>query len=428
MAHFADLQIRYDVSEYGIGGVIGGQLSFALPAVEYPDTAGLFPAGALVNVECSNSVEILNYYVSSRSYSGDRVNFTCIDRSYTVDRKFEMPSDKYINEYDDEGNVKSSYALIADVLNSIIDVCGYSGYSDLSGILTKAVPKISKDKLDGRSCRDILDELTRTCASFAMVQGDTGSADKRGILVFIPMNVGAASVYVADTSKYSKVCLGGIKTVNAVEMTGGSKTCSAGSASTPFGTLSIDTPYASNAAAGAVYWLLKDYEYRAWECDDMLLDSFIPLPSSIITFPEGDLYVNHCTVSLTSSGIYASMGRNAVSEDEIGYLNRTERELNQRYRLGDVKKNTVIDDNGVQLVFENKNGDSEKYGFTTFAGGVAEFAGAMVSKMLPTGKFIATSGGECFRANYNGKLYDYSYTEDSDGNISLFRNEVNSGG
>lgn len=293
--------------------------------MEYPDTAGLFPAGAIVNVECSNGTEILNYYVSSRSYSGDRVSFTCIDRSYTADRKFEIPSDKYINVYDKDGKITATYALIADVMDSIISVCGYSGYSDMSGILTAVVPKIDKNKLDGRSCRDILDELTRTCASFAMVQGDTGSGNVQGILVFIPMNVGAASVYTADKGKYDKLRLGGIKKVNAVELSSGCKNYSAGSASSPFNTLAIETPYASEAAAGAVYGMLKDYEYRAWECDKMLLDSFIPLPSSIIKFPEGDMYVNHCSVFLTSSGIYASMGRNAVSEDEIGYLNRTER-------------------------------------------------------------------------------------------------------
>lgn len=404
--------------------MIGGQLSFALPAAEYPDTAELFPAGALVTVECSNGTEIPNYYVSSRSYSSDRINFTCIDRSYTVDRKFEMPSGKYTDVYDDNGNVVYSYALIADVMSSILTVCGYSGYSDISGILTNIVPKINKDKLDGRSCRDILDELTRTCASFAMVQGDTGTSDMRGILVFIPMNAGAASVYTADTGKYSKVCLGGIKTVNGVEMTDGSKTYSAGSASSPFGILAIDTPFASNAAAGAVYGILKDYKYRAWECEKMLLDSFIPLPSSIITFPEGELYVNHCTVSLTSSGIYASMGRNAVSEDEIGYLNSTERAINQRYRLGDVKKNTVIDDDGIQLVFENKNGDFEKYGFTTYVKGVAQYAGAIMDGVMPDSiKYISDT---ITQFTYGNIVYTLTYDWDEKGNktnIQLTRSE-----
>ena len=394
--------------------------------MEYPDTAGLFPAGAIVNVECSNGTEILNYYVSSRSYSGDRVSFTCIDRSYTADRKFEIPSDKYINVYDKDGKITATYALIADVMDSIISVCGYSGYSDMSGILTAVVPKIDKNKLDGRSCRDILDELTRTCASFAMVQGDTGSGNVQGILVFIPMNVGAASVYTADKGKYDKLRLGGIKKVNAVELSNGCKNYSAGSASSPFNTLAIETPYASEAAAGAVYGMLKDYEYRAWECDKMLLDSFIPLPSSIIKFPEGDMYVNHCSVFLTSSGIYASMGRNAVSEDVIGYLNRTERELNQRYRIGDVKNNTVIDEDGIQFVFENKNGDPEKYGFKTFAGGLAEFGGAMIDSIMPDSvETVSETDTEVVqRILYGGKTYELTYTKDGNKKSNISFKEV----
>lgn len=353
------------------------------------------------------------------------MNFTCIDRSYTVDRKFEIQSDKYINVYDKDGKITATYALIADVMDSIISVCGYSGYSDMSGILTTVVPKVDKNKLDGRSCRDILDELTRSCASFAMVQGDTGSSDNRGTLTFISMNVGAASVYTADTGKYSKLYLGGIKKVNAVELSSGGKTYSAGSASSPFGTLAIETPYASESAAGAVYGLLKDYEYRAWESEKMLLDSFIPLPSSIIKFPEGDLYVNHCTAFLTSSGIYASMGRNAVSEDEIGYLTRTERELNQRYRIGDVKNNTVIDDDGIQFVFENKNGDPEKRGFTTSAGGVAKFGGAILNAIQPVGKIEDTADNVVsFLGTLGGQTFRWKATEGDDGNIVLSREEV----
>ena len=328
--------------------------------------------------------------------------------------------------YDKDGKITATYALIADVMNSIISVCGYSGYSDMSGILTMAITKVDKNKLDGRSCRDILDELTRTCASFAMVQGDTGTSNARGILVFIPMNVGAGSVYTANTGKYDKLRLGGIKRVSAVELSSGGKTYSAGSASSPFGTLAIETPYASEAAAGAVYGILKDYEYRAWECEKMLLDSFIPLPSSIIKFPEGDMYVNHCTVYLTSSGIYASLGRNAVSEDEIGYLTRTERELEQRYRMGDVKNNTVIDEDGIQFVFENKNGVNEKYGFETFAGGLTAFGGAMLDSIMPD-EIVTVSETDTAveqRIVYGGKTYTLKYTKDGTKKSNISFEEV----
>ncbi|MBO5220297.1 MAG: hypothetical protein J6C52_12755, partial [Clostridia bacterium] len=110
--------------------------------------------------------------------------------------------------------------MLSDVMDSIVSICGYSGYNDMSGILQAAVTEIDKEQLDGKSCRNILDELTRVCASFAMIQGDTGTSDMRGILVFIPMNTGAASVFKADSGKYSKIRLGGIKRINAVRLYG----------------------------------------------------------------------------------------------------------------------------------------------------------------------------------------------------------------
>ncbi len=107
------------------------------------------------------------------------------------------------------------------------------------------------------------------------------------------------------------------------------------------------------------------------------------------------------------------------------YLNRTERELNQRYRLGDVKNNTVINDDGIQLVFENKNGDSEKYGFTTFAGGVAEFAGSMLSSIQPVGMIEETADNAVsFIGILGGKKFRWKSTEAEDGTITLEREEV----
>lgn len=404
---------------YGISGIITPQLSFSVPACEYDDTSGLFPAGAQVILTCSNGIDIPRFYISSRSYSGAKLNFTCYDRSYTTDREIAIPDDMY----DSDENIEISY-----LLNMVMAMCGYIGYSDGSGIIGNVITKAKKSDISGKTCRNILDDLSRACCGVWLLQNDTGTGDVRGTLTLIPVDSGFGAVFTAE--KYADVYVGGKKSFSKIVVSNGSDSYAVGSSGSTFGTLEIETPYASAALAGALYGRLKDYTYTAWNCNKMLTASFIPSPSSLITFGDKtDMCVNSCTASLTSTGIYAAVSRNAVSEDEMDYHNRTERELIMRYRLGALMGNTRITNNGVQLVVNDKvNNKTKDYGFKMDASGVAEFAGAMVSKMLPTGKFIETSDGECFRANYNGKLYDYSYTEDSDGNISLFRNEVNSGG
>ena len=404
---------------YGISGVITPQLSFAVPTCEYGDTSGLFPAGAQVILTCSNGMDIPRFYISSRSYSGAKLNFTCYDRTYTTDREIIVPD----SLFDSEG-----YCTIGDVMDKIMAVCGFSGYSDSSGMIGSVITRGKKDDIQGKTCRNILDELSCVCGGIWTVQGDEGSAEVRGTLVLIAVDKGMGAVFTAE--KYSDIYVGGTKTFDKIVLNNGTSSYTAGASSSAFGTLEIETHYASAEAAGALYNRLRDYTYTAWSCEKMLTD-IIPVPSSLITFgSKSNLYVNNCALSLTSTGIYASAGRNFVSEDELAYHNRTERELALRYRIGALMGNTKLAPNGLTIVVEDKvNGKTEEYGFNAMAGGITEFTGSILNSIQPTGKFLTdTDGNECFRANYNGKQYDYGYSEDSEGNITLFKNEVTDSG
>lgn len=397
-------------------------------------------------------MDIPRFYISSRSYSGAKLNFVCYDRSFTTDREIAIPDDMFdkvntetsttitdknnnssesvdtgsADTDDDDRDDSNDTIEISKLMSMIMAMCGYVGYSDTSGIIGSVITKAKKNDISGKTCRNILDDLSRACCGVWLLQNDTGTRDVRGTLTLIAVDSGFGTVFTAE--KYTDVYVGGAKTFSKIIVTNGSDNYTAGGASSTFGTLEIETPYASAALAGALYSRLNDYTYKAWDCNKMMMTSFLPSPSSLITFGSNtDMYVNSCTISLTSTGIYASVGRNSVSEDEMEYLNRTERELIMRYRLGSVMGNTKITQNGIQLVVKDEvNNKETDYGFKMDPSGVAEFTGAMVSKMFPTGKFIETSDGTCFRANYNGKQYDYGYTEDEEGNISPFRNEVDS--
>lgn len=419
--HFTDLSIKYDVSGYGESGVISVQFSFSVPACEYEDSVAVFPSEAVVILTCSNMLfSVPQFYITSRSHSGGRINFVCCDRTYTVDREILLSEDAF----DSDG-----YISVTELLGHIMSVCGFSGYSDTSGMLGSVITRAHKDNVYERKCRGVLDDLSAACVGFWTVQGDEGTAEMRGTLALIALGGGCyGSMFTAE--KYTALQYGGVRKFAKIVVSSGDKSYTSGSAGNVFGVLEIETPYASAAVAGALYDRLKDYTYKAWECDKMLTDIY-PAPSSMITFgSRTDMYANHCSLSLTSSGIYASVGRNAVSEDEVGYVNRTTRAIRQRYRLGDIMSNVQISQNGINYVFQDDvNNKTEKYGFTVSSGGVTEYDGAMLSNVQPSGQFITSSDGkDIVRANYGGKLYDYECTENEDGTFILIKNEVTASG
>ena len=314
---------------------------------------------------------------------------------------------------DDDRDDSNDTIEISKLMSMITAMCGYAGYSDTTGIIGSVVTKAKKSDVKGKTCRNILDELSRACCGVWLLQNDTGTADVRGTLTLIPVDSGFSAVFTAE--KYADVYIGGTKRFGKITLTNGSESYSAGTSSSAYGTLEIETPYASSELVGVLYGRLKDYTYKAWECSKLLMSSFLPSPSSLITFgTKTDMYVNSCTVSLTSTGIYASVGRNAVSEDEVEYRNCTERELIMRYRLGSVMGNTKISKNGIQLVVkDNVNNKETDYGFKTYEGGIAKFAGALIDGKMPDKieKVTNASGKTERRITYGDKTYSLQYDE-----------------
>lgn len=314
---------------------------------------------------------------------------------------------------DDDRDDSNDTIEISKLMSMITAMCGYAGYSDTTGIIGSVVTKAKKSDVKGKTCRNILDELSRACCGVWLLQNDTGAGDASGTITLIPVDSGFGAVFTAE--KYADVYVGGTKRFGKITLTNGSESYSAGASSSAYGTLEIETPYASSELVGVLYGRLKDYTYKAWECSKLLMSSFLPSPSSLITFgTKTDMYVNSCTVSLTSTGIYASVGRNAVSEDETEYRNRTERELIMRYRLGSVMGNTKISKNGIQLVVkDNVNNKETDYGFKTYEGGIAKFAGALIDGKMPDKieKVTNSSGKTERRITYGNKTYSLQYDE-----------------
>lgn len=292
-----------------MSGVVSQQLSFSLPAREYEDAGELYGAGSVTTLTCSNGADFPVFYVISRSFSGDKLNMVCYDKTYTVDR--EIP----VSEADFD---KDGYITISALMSKICSVCGFSGYSDTTGMLGSTITKAHKDNVMGSSCRSVLDDLSAACGASWICSGDTGDSGRpSGTLVLAAAENYTSSSLIPD--KYSEVFLGGTHRFTSIALTSGDKTYTAGDTAALYNSYEADTPFASAQAAGDLYGRLRSFVYRGWECDKLLCN-FYPAPPALVQFGDRQLTANHCTLNLTASGMYASLGGNAVSEDGAQYL------------------------------------------------------------------------------------------------------------
>ncbi|MCM1578081.1 MAG: hypothetical protein NC078_04700 [Ruminococcus sp.] len=394
-----------------MGGVVSQQLSFSLPAKEYTDSGELYGAGSVTTLSCSNGADFPVFYVISRSFSGDKLNMVCYDKTYTVDRKVPVTE----NSFDEEG-----YISLSTLMSLICSVCGFEGYSDSTASLKK-IEKAHRDNVLDCSCRNVLDDLSAVCGGCWIVSGDTGNTGRpSGILVLAAPDKYTSSTIIPE--KHSDVQLGGTHRFSSIALTSGDKTYTAGDEQTPYNSYETDTPYATAQAAGDLYGRLREYVYRGWECEKLLCGSY-PAPPALVTFGDKQLTANHCTLNLMASGMYASIGANAVTEDGGEYLNRTTREMRRRYRLGDIMNNVSISKGGgVEFVFKNGNsGKTEKYGFTVNESGTVKFDGVMMDSRYPS---KIENIGETSKAIYYGdKKYLLSWEIDSEGNKVNFKTE-----
>lgn len=448
--HFNNVQVSYSSDGTGEKGVISQQLSFNVPAAEYLIDKGGFPYGTEVIVSCGLSLP--SFYLYSQKPNGVNISIVCYDRVMFTSEKLTFTEDSFYTALtskpsDWEKNYKNYYKRsdsgyskitgssaptfesgkyysagsipVSSVIENIEAVCGFPMIST-GDIIGNVITQMPKDSVYNKTAKAVLSELAEASAGCFFVQSDNS-------LAFMPFACGSVSAEFT-VKKYEAVCGGASRSCSCFMLRNGDKIYSSGSGSGALSTMVIDTVLASAELVGALMNAYSGKVYTAWKCNNALVDHY-PAPGAGIKFGDSKdvLICNFCKLKLTASGFFASMGRNDVSESE--YVSEYSRALSERVKIGEINGNTKVTRDGVKLVYINENeGKAEEYGFTTFAGGVAEFAGAMVSNILPTGKFIETSDGECFRANYNGKLYDYSYSEDSDGNITLLRNEVDSSG
>ena len=399
--HFANPEISYTVDGIGLKGVCSQQLSFDLPASEYSaDDFNRYDEGVLT----VPGVSLPKFYISNKTPNGNAVKVTCYDRTIFSDKATGIAESDLTSDY------MGTSTLISRLENEL--ECSIS-----VGDIIATIPNVPKDKIIGKKIREILSGLAEAaCGYFAMVSG---------MLTFIPFSYdGALHTYV-DALKYSNIVYGLSKPVTAITLTDGNRVFSSGTALDPAANLDINTVYASSELMGKLVSAYNGMIYRAWGCSHALISDYPP-PGGVITFGKTELTANYLRLKITRFGLYASCGGNSVPAE--GFSSRTVRELNERVKIGEVNGSTKITRDGIKLVYINENArssgssEAEEYGFLVDKGGITQFAGAMVDKIMP--QKIERISSTSRKVYYSDKAFLLSWELDGNGNKCNFSMEV----
>lgn len=313
--HFGEITISEQLDGLGASGVMTGTLNVTVCPASY---AELVPKRAKVVISVSGGKSSFpDYYVSSRTVNDNNTcTFSCVDGM----AKAETVIDDSGFNYDDKGLIRLSTALI-----SIKDKCGFGGGISVDG--AALTPYLSREKIHGRTGREILEELSAAWCGYWRVDAEDNVIFRKP----------EQSVTLASVGIYSKPVHCGSIGYNSVLMSDGKNTYECGFRADHC--LSISTDYASQDAAGSAYERLNGYNYYMWQCAMCMLPGYIAAGTEFNFIgdgdrPEGYYLCNSITIKLCASGIFGSVGRNTLSEDEWTYRSDLERRLDAKQNKG----------------------------------------------------------------------------------------------
>ena len=340
------MEMSFSTSGMGTSGVYSHCFTFAVPYREHQSYATEFPGGAPVMLSGSGSAP--KFYVSSKTCSdGVAVRVTCYDRMTYTEAEFPCTEEDFIDSTTGEEIPMS----LGTALGRICTECGFLSYWLNDDDLPDAVPTLEKSFLCGKTCRDILSALSEAFCGYWCVSG--GSVES---LMFVPFGIDVRSIgAVTLTSEYHET----VKENSHAVITNVYLTDNIDEYGTDTGgieTVCIETPLAN----AALYQALSERiacVYNGVKCGNAFLSGLPQMPMIVsFTGQGGTRYINYCSAKISSDGILADLGLNSVDEGEWVYKTRTRRELEDRYKEGDVWKNVQITKKGgLSIVYQNLN-------------------------------------------------------------------------
>lgn len=413
------MMITEQCDGYGISGIATTQFKVSVSAEEYAQKP---PAqNAAVQFACEQLPMLLpKYYIINRVKKGSTITFTCMDRMIFLDQTVNIAKNQFTNDEIDT----------SDVLETIRSQCGFSeiayigmGNTSVSAIL----PKLKKSDVYMKTCRNVLEVISQACVGFWRCgrQANYGTDS----LIFHAFGSTPYAVLI-DEVVHTDVSYGGEKgpIAGIIITDDDEKTFTTGDTSDMFTTIQISTPYASNAILNNVAQRVMGMTYKAWNCSKIKASTsgMITMGAQINLGDDVMEICNSVKVTPTAYGIFAEVGRNEVTESEFDYLGAISRQIEQCIKDNE-KYGCMMITRYQGVVFtadEVENGETvtKTYGFGTYGGGITEYDGAMVSKVVPSSAKWNFDKTEAL-VSYGEKKYKYGIQRDSDGNITNFTKE-----
>lgn len=318
-----------------IGGVCTSELSFTL---RNEDGVVFDEAGTVTIADCPG--EYPTYYINQRSGGKLRESYICYDAMVFSEKKFEYDwSDETVAK-DERGRKYITSGQFLVLAASQMGVSGIGGGNTEIRLLKKYIK--------GKTIKDVLSLL-------ASAWGGCFYVASSGAVQFAAYGGYSAVCDIADCD-YSAVNVGFERSpVSRVIMTNTDK-------NKVFDTLGsndftaivrVSSPLASQELAEGILGNARDFKYRAFSCAKAKVDSN-PEAGCMVSFGEDEFIAYSVVLSLTASGVYASLSAPEISESENCFNGNLQREVAGKISLGRQYENFIYNDGGLSFDFSEE--------------------------------------------------------------------------
>ena len=399
----SSISISKSLSGIGNGGIVTQQLSASV----YADFS--FLAGESVIVVGFDGLP--TFCIDGENRTEDTVNITAYDRCRKLSQPFDYTSLKDGDKVDENGEPVYSDISASGLAEKIAAQCGFSGASNTGDIL---VGTVSSDVYKGAACNSILENFASASGCFVCCGADNTLRFQRSGSGYSSASAAHNSAVIVYPQKsFSRLIVSGDK----------SEFYDFGSGSAE-NIMEISNSLISQNVASALASRLFEngsFIYQPVSLNAIISGNIDPYGSVIVG--EESYKVTNISINLCADGAVASLSAPVISESSSAYNNLLTRQINQRIAANKTYGNTQISGSG-GLEFVDSGGYT--YGFNTSSGGVTEYDGAMMDKMMPDKieKITNSSGQAERRITYGGKTYSLTYDDDGTQKTNIKLTEV----
>lgn len=298
-----------------IGGVCTSELSFTLRN----EDGVVFDENSSVTVaDCPG--EYPTYFISQRSGGKLRESYICYDAMMYSERKFEYDWTAETVAKDERGRKYITSGQFLVLAASQMGVSGIdSGNTEI---------RLLKKHIKGKTIKDVLSML-------AAAWGGCFYVASSGSVQFAEYG-GYSAVCDIEDCDHSAVNIGFERSpVERVIMTDTEKNKVYDTlGSTDFTAIvRVSSPFASKELADGILGNARDFKYRAFSCAKAKVN-VNPEAGCMVTFGDNEFIAYSVVLSLTASGVYASLSAPEISESENCFRGNLQREVSGKITLG----------------------------------------------------------------------------------------------